>query len=398
MVAEKNKKSTETLEAPAEAGEQIRIIWDDFNIRSAYANVVEVMGYREEIMLLFGEDPTGHTGPDEIRVKLKERVVMNPRAAKRLAILLHRGIRQYESEHGSLEGLASLPAEPSQMPFPRATPSFSKTAGRNDQAGLLVQLVENLNVGYVISRSFKIFEKTMLGNRFLLTIAKNDIRQKPNEAILEICERTNMPAELWDASEHYVKDAHYVHFGFEEGERNCIYRVYLEFWTTWENEIDKRPGRSDPFLFGVGLKWDALDNANRALTEYTWYPSISLENIRKRVSSIYEGPTYEKPLKIASGILDVALHRTSHDRFLYVEAADENSPRRSFDLNIYKARVLLGELYPLFLRMCEHYSIDSEVFHALYDPVRNELFGHIQGGIDKKGRDFITIYYGLEGR
>jgi tryptophan halogenase len=238
----------------------------------------------------------------------------------------------------------------------------------------------------------------MLGNRFLLTMVKNDIKPKPNEAILEICERTNMPAQLLEASKHYLEDANYVHFGFEEGENACIYRVYLEFWTTWEDEINKRPGRSDPFLFGLGLKWNALDHANRALTKYTWYPSISLQKMRKRLSSIYEGPEYEKPLNIAKDILEVALRSTSHDRFLYIEAGDENSPRRSFDINIYKARIQLGELYPLFLTMCEHYSIDSEVFHTLYDPVRNELFGHIQGGIDKKGRDFITIYYGLEGR
>lgn len=375
-----------------------QIIWDDSNIRSDYANVVDVMGSREEILLLFGENPSGHAGPDGIRAKLKERVVMNPRAAKRLAILLHRGIRQYESEHGLLDEQATSPPEPHQMPTPHLTPSLRRTEAGYDQARLLMQLVEDLNVGYVISRSFKILEKTMLGNRFLLTMAKNDIKPKPNEAILEICERTNMPAQLLEASKHYLEDANYVHFGFEEGENACIYRVYLEFWTTWEDEIDKRPGRSDPFLFGVGLKWNTLDNTNRALTNYTWYPSISVENMHKRLSSIYKGPEYEKPLNIATDILNVALRSASHDRFLYIEAADENSPRRSFDINIYKARVQLGELHPQFSTMCEHYSIDSDVFHTLYDPVRNELFGHIQGGIDKKRRDFITIYYGLEGR
>jgi hypothetical protein len=325
-----------------------QIIWDDSNIRSAHANVVEVVGSREEIMLLFGEDAGEHAGSDETRVKLKERVVLNPRVAKRLAILLQRGIRQYESEHGLLNEQATSTPEPHQMPSPRVTPSFTRTEGRDNQAGRLVQLVEDLNIGYVISRSFKIFKKTMLGNRFLLTMAKNDIKPKPKEAILEICERTNMPSQLLKASEHYLEDANYVHFGFEEGENACIYRVYLEFWTTWENEIDKRPGRSDPFLFGVGLKWDALDNTNRALTKYTWYPSISLENMRKRLSSIYEGPDYEKPLNIATEILEVALSSTSHDRFLYIEAGDENSPRRSFDINIYKARVQLGELYRCF--------------------------------------------------
>ena len=47
--------------------------------------------------------------------------------------------------------------------------------------------------------------------------------------------------------------------------------------------------------------------------------------------------------------------------------------------------------------MCLHYSIPSEAFHTLYNPVKTEIFGHLAGGIDRDGKDFLAVYYGVEG-
>jgi hypothetical protein len=46
--------------------------------------------------------------------------------------------------------------------------------------------------------------------------------------------------------------------------------------------------------------------------------------------------------------------------------------------------------------MGRHYSIPPEQFSALYEGVRDKTFGHIAGGIDREGRDFVTVYYGVE--
>jgi hypothetical protein len=46
--------------------------------------------------------------------------------------------------------------------------------------------------------------------------------------------------------------------------------------------------------------------------------------------------------------------------------------------------------------MGQHYAIPSEEFHPLYEGVKNKTFGHIAGGIDREGRDFLTVYYGVE--
>jgi hypothetical protein len=94
-------------------GTQVRIKWDDSNMRSVYANVVNAAGTREETVLLFGMNQAWHSGQRELTVKLSDRVVLSPFAAKRLAILLNNVIRDYEQRFGALDIEARRPAEPS---------------------------------------------------------------------------------------------------------------------------------------------------------------------------------------------------------------------------------------------------------------------------------------------
>ena len=56
MAADEKKKETGTAAgSPTQAAGQTKIVWDDSNMRSVYANVSNVAGGREEIVLLFGQ-------------------------------------------------------------------------------------------------------------------------------------------------------------------------------------------------------------------------------------------------------------------------------------------------------------------------------------------------------
>jgi hypothetical protein len=88
--------------APA-AGQKVKIKWDDSSMRSVYANVCNVAGTREEIVLLFGMNQAWHSGQSEVTIQLADRIVMSPFVAKRLAILLNNVIKDYESKYGTLE-------------------------------------------------------------------------------------------------------------------------------------------------------------------------------------------------------------------------------------------------------------------------------------------------------
>ena len=77
--------------------------WDDSNLRSLYANVVNVTGTREEIVLLFGIHQAWHSGQKEVAVQLLDRVMLNPYAAKRLNLMLTAVLGQFESRYGPLK-------------------------------------------------------------------------------------------------------------------------------------------------------------------------------------------------------------------------------------------------------------------------------------------------------
>lgn len=90
------KEGTVEMKAP-------QIIWDDSAATTNYANVCNVLGTREEIMLLFGSKHAWDADLKEVTVKLSNRIVLNPYAAKRLMELLEIGIKEYESRYGELK-------------------------------------------------------------------------------------------------------------------------------------------------------------------------------------------------------------------------------------------------------------------------------------------------------
>lgn len=77
--------------------------WDDSQMKTSYANVVNASSTREEVTLFFGTNLTWNPGERrEFNVRLNDRVVLSPFAAKRLWILLGAILREYESRFGQL--------------------------------------------------------------------------------------------------------------------------------------------------------------------------------------------------------------------------------------------------------------------------------------------------------
>ena len=82
--------------------------WDDSQMASSYANVVNASSTREEVNLLFGTNQTWKSDETrEFKVKLMNRIVLSPFAAKRLWILLGSILKEYEARYGRLEVAAT---------------------------------------------------------------------------------------------------------------------------------------------------------------------------------------------------------------------------------------------------------------------------------------------------
>jgi len=96
--------SIDTISAASEQQQQqVQLQIDDSTTPVTYSTTVRVWGSAEEINLDFAGPirPTGQSGT--VRLKIDQRMVLNPYAAKRLAIALGQAVGRYEQTYGVLE-------------------------------------------------------------------------------------------------------------------------------------------------------------------------------------------------------------------------------------------------------------------------------------------------------
>lgn len=103
MTAEERQQSATDAPLEARAQKEPTVKWDDTKMQTTYANAVNVTSTREEVSLFFGTNQTWNLGDDnQVQVQLSDRIVLNPYAAKRLALLLSGVLKEYESRFGTL--------------------------------------------------------------------------------------------------------------------------------------------------------------------------------------------------------------------------------------------------------------------------------------------------------
>lgn len=78
------------------------VTWSDTNMKTSYANVVNVVSSREEMTLFFGTNQSWNANDKELIVNLSDRVILNPHAAKRLLTLLNAVVKEYENRYGAV--------------------------------------------------------------------------------------------------------------------------------------------------------------------------------------------------------------------------------------------------------------------------------------------------------
>jgi hypothetical protein len=97
----KESKKKEAVDG-AQKQNQRKILWDHSEMKSVYANVFNVVPTQEEITILFGMIQAWQSGQRDLKVRLSDRVVLSPFAAKRLCLILNNVMRAYEAKFGEL--------------------------------------------------------------------------------------------------------------------------------------------------------------------------------------------------------------------------------------------------------------------------------------------------------
>ena len=155
-------------------------------------------------------------------------------------------------------------------------------------------------------------------------------------------------------------------------------------------------------LLYLAFKWDPTDPSRTAVSRYFWYPGLSVPDMQSRIAALYgEGKVTGKDdesFAIARDILPLTEDRIGQGKVRYVEVTEDKNPRKSFELNIYDARLEIRHLAPLLARMCRHYSIPLNQMQSVIEPNQSQVIGHLAGGTHREGEDFFNVYFGMEHR
>jgi hypothetical protein len=211
--------------------------------------------------------------------------------------------------------------------------------------------------------------------------------------LLTICARLNMPREFVDALFDQLPSANLVFFGFEHDPPDATYRMYLEYWDKVKAEVQSNPTDLAPRPLHLGFKWNVDDNRQRTISQYDCFPLLSLVGVRERVASIYAGRLAAASQDVSLEIISLAEQNAENTAFIYLEVAEPDNSRSSFDINLYNASLRLQEIWPALERLRRRFSIPSDSFQRLLHLVGDKTLGHLSSGYSGNGEEFLTIYY-----
>ncbi len=368
--------------------------WNAESVKHSQVERFHVGMTREEIALFFGDGGSIEQTEDVAVIRFSDCIRMTPFTAKRLAAKLNRAVEAFEAENGPVD-IDREPAgrndrKPVRMPR-------SRTLAGKERRNRLFALVDALRAPCGLERSFKIFKGSVLANRILLGLETAAVPSPAAGSIGKVCELLEMPEPFFADMRDRLEDANIVLFGFEETEDSCIYKVYLEFAGRFEELAKRPPAVPEPFVLHLGYKWDPGERKRRSLARYLCYPGFTAREMLERIENVFIRPGHSAPLRFARDLLKLGGERTDPNIFLYNEAEEENNPRRSFDINMYPANMPMRHVKPVLSEIFRHYGIPAEDFQRLFLPEQEKIFGHLTGGVDRDGRDFLTVYFGEKG-
>ena len=270
-----------------------------------------------------------------------------------------------------------------------------------------MELVRGLGVAHGHERSFKVSRGALLDNRFLVSLHKNSLGPAPWAALAPICGELAMPEEYLEQVAARLPQATIIHLGYEEGTGTRTYKLYLEFAQQFKQAVeaaaatgaakttgDAAPGSAEPLLVHLAFKWDPANPAGRTIARYTCQPGLSAAGITEKLNAIV-GPGRDTPLGIASGVLRLAGERMAAEEILFMEVEEDGNPRRSFDMNLYDARLTLDAIAPLLAGMWRYFGIPEARSDAVTAAHGARPLGHLSGGIGRDSGEFFSVYFGV---
>jgi hypothetical protein len=211
---------------------------------------------------------------------------------------------------------------------------------------------------------------------------------------MDACRQLCMPQDLLEEFLGGFSSANMVFFGFEDDEQSGgIYKVYLEHWDPLREKLAAGVLPREPYLLHKGFKWPIHAPDQSLVTWYHCLPGLDVDGIRRQIKAIFRDLPAAKTCDGIQDIITAAQRRRAQDRYLFVEINEPGNPRKSFDLNLYPARLRVGHLALFIENVAKALEVPKDRLDRLMAIIRNKFFGHISGGISRTGEEYFTVYY-----
>jgi len=331
------------------------------------------------------------SGPATVNVR--DRFVLPLDIGRRLAVGLDLALLPHAANLRADAAKALPPANAATALRPGVEPVRRPPEVAGERAAQLLRMVGDLGVPYLYERSFRMTEGALMANRFLLTLDRLDIPGGAERRVLEICDRMGMPASARAEAQANLAMARCVHFGFE-ADSGVVCKLYLERSVTEEERASARAKR-EPALLHLAFKWDVASGVV-VTSRYLWRPGLSAPQIGERLEQVY-GDASPTSLNLARAVLKLVEGRAPAESLQYLEVEEAENARRSFDLNLYDAKLQVKDMQFVLTQMREHFGVRPGQWQALYDQIKTKALGHVAGGVHRNGEDFFNVYYGVVG-
>lgn len=275
---------------------------------------------------------------------------------------------------------------------------LAQTAARPVERGLspagcaTLRVVEGLDCPFGLERSVKIAPGGVNGDRFLATLHRDELGEDAARGLSMLAAKLGMPGPALPALLRSLPEADIVHVGHEGGEQPTT-KLYLEFAAGVQAARESGAGR--PQLVHLAAKWRS-GGGEATLSRYVWpADGRGAAAIGRRLGAL---AATSPAARLALCLLDLARPRCSDDDLMYMDVEEEGTRRRSFDLNLYAAGLAVADAADALEALAGDYGLGPGLPARLPVAGPGDELGHVSGGGDRSGRDFATLYFGVEAR
>lgn len=274
--------------------------------------------------------------------------------------------------------------------FAAAPPPLHHLSGADAAwADALVRLVNGIPL-FGVEKSVKLGPGELLRDRFLLGLKPE---AWPRVQLEQLRDALAMPAHSYASMRADLNRANFLGLAYESGPEQRIFKTYVEFPVPARRLPGPTPGSVAAHLIYHGYKWDPDRAAETALTRYWWAPELTLPEIAHNITRHQAAIGRAEVRGAVEAIVALAAQRCDARRFQYIEAREGENPRVSYDLNIYPAQLTLADAAAPLHAAARALAVDEAALANLLAEAGDRLLGHVSAGTDRRGRDFLTLYY-----